>query len=96
MFLHRVKRNWKKHQALTLTIVAVALGRMAIDKASGAATLSGCGILGIALGVLTVAVAVAFLKTCWELGIVYYRKLCTFVVALRRFCRDFWCKTAAV
>jgi hypothetical protein len=96
MFLHRVKRNWKKHQALTLTIVSVALGRMAIDKVSGVATLSGYGILGIALGVVLAAVAVAFLKTCWELGTVYYRKLCTFVVALRRFCRDFWSKTAAM
>jgi len=30
------------------------------------------------------------------LGTVHYKKLCTFVGALRRFCRDYWSKTAAV
>jgi hypothetical protein len=37
-----------------------------------------------------------FLKTCWELGTVYYKSLCTFVCALRRFCREYWSRTAAV
>ena len=45
---------------------------------------------------LAATVVWAFLKTCWELGTVHYKKLCTFVGALRRFCRDYWSKTAAV
>jgi hypothetical protein len=48
------------------------------------------------LTLLAATVAWAFLKTCGELGAVYYKKLCTFKVALRRLCRDYWGKTAAV
>jgi hypothetical protein len=96
MFLHRVKLNWKKHQTLALTILLVAFARMVMDNVFGEAILSGYGILKIGLGVLAATMAWAFLKTCWELGTVYCRRLCTFVVALRKFCRDYWSKTAAV
>jgi hypothetical protein len=96
MFLHRVKLNWKKHQALPLTILLVALAKIVTDKVFGEAALSGYGILKIALGILAATVAWAFLKTCGELGTVYCKRLCTFVVALRKFCRDYWSKTAAV
>jgi len=49
-------------------------------------------------GVVVVAatLAWAFLKTGWELGTFHYKRLCTFVGALRKFCRDYWSKTAAV
>jgi hypothetical protein len=96
MFLHRVKMNWKKHRTLTLTILLVALVRIVLENVFGEVPLSGYGILKIGLGVLTATVAWAFLKTCWELGAVYCKRLCTFVAALRRFCRDYWSKTAAV
>ena len=96
MFLHRVKMNWKKHQTLTLTILLVALARIVLENAFGEAPLSGYSILKIGMGVLAATVAWAFLKTCWELGAVYYRKLCTFKVALRKFCRDYWGKAATV
>jgi hypothetical protein len=96
MFLHRVKMNWKKHQTLTLTILLVALARIVLENAFGEAPLSVYAILQIGVRVLIVMVAWAFLKTCWELGTVHYKKLCTFVGALRRFCRDYWSKTAAV
>ena len=96
MFLHRVKTNWKRHQALTLTILLVAVARIVLENAFGEAPLSGYGILKIGLGVLAATVAWAFLKTCWELGSVYHRRLCTFLAALRRFCREYWSKTAAV
>lgn len=96
MFLHRVKMNWKKHQTLTLTIVLVALARIVLENAFGEAPLNGYAILTIGVRVLAVTVAWAFLKTCWELGTVYHKRLCTFVGALRRFCRDYWSKTAAV
>ena len=95
MFLHRVKLNWKKHQALAWTILLVPLARMVMDNVFGEAVLSGYGLLKIALGILAATLAWAFLKTCWELGTVYCRRLCTFVVALRKFCRDYWSKTAA-
>ena len=49
-------------------------------------------------GVVVVAatLAWAFLKTGWELGTFHYKRLCTFVGALRKFCRDYWGKAAAV
>ncbi len=95
MFLHRVKLNWKKHQALAWTILLVAFARMVMDNVFGEAVLSGYGLLKIGLGILAATMAWAFLKTCWELGTVYCKRLCTFVVALRKFCRDYWSKTAA-
>jgi hypothetical protein len=95
MFLHRVKMNWKKHQTLTLTILLVALARIVLEDVVGAVPLGEFGFLKIGFGVLIATVAWAFLKTCWELGAVYYKRLCTFVVALRKFCRDYWSKTAA-
>ena len=96
MFLHRVKMNWKKHQTLTLTILLVALARFVLEDAHGEAPLDGYGILQIGVRVLAATVAWAFLKTCWELGTVYYKRLCTFVGALRKFCREYWSRTAAV
>jgi hypothetical protein len=95
MFLHRVKMNWKKHQTLTLTILLVALARIVLENVVGEVPLSEFGFLKIGIGVLITTVAWAFLKTCWELGTVYCKRLCTFVVALRKFCRDYWSKTAA-
>ena len=95
MFLHRVRMNWKKHQTLTLTILLVALARIVVEEVVGAVPLGEFGFLKIGFGVLIATVAWAFLKTCWELGAVYYKRLCTFVVALRKFCRDYWSKTAA-
>jgi hypothetical protein len=88
--------NWKKHQTLTLTILLVALARIVLENAFGEAPLSGYSILKIGMGVLAATVAWAFLKTCWELGTVYYKKLCTFMGALREFCRDYRSKTAAM
>ena len=96
MFLHRVKMNWKKHRTLTLTILLVALARIVLESAFGEAPSSVYAFLQIGVRVLIVMAAWAFLKTCWELGTVHYKKLCTFVGALRRFCRDYWSKTAAV
>ena len=96
MFLHRVKMNWKKHQTLTLTIVLVALARIVLEDAHGEAPLDGYAILQIGMRVLAATVAWAFLKSCWDLGTVYYKRLCTFVGALRKFCREYWSRTAAV
>ncbi len=96
MFLHRVKMNWKKHQTLTLTILLVALAHIVLEDAFGDGLFSGYSTLKIGLGVLAATVAWAFLKTSWELGTVYYKRLRTFMGALRKFCRDYWSKTAAV
>jgi hypothetical protein len=95
MFLHRVKMNWKKRQTLPMTILLIGLAQIVLEDVFGEAPLSGYAILKIGLGVLAATVAWAFLKTCLELGTVLYKRLCTFVGALRRFCRDFWSKTAA-
>ncbi len=96
MFLHRVKMNWKRHQMLTLTILLAALAQIVMENVFGEAPLSGYALLKIGLGVLAATVAWAFFKTFWELGIVRYKRLCTFMGALRRFCREYWSKTAAV
>ena len=95
MFLHRVKMNWKKHQTLTSTILLVALARIVLENGFGEAPLSGYAILRIGMGMGAATVAWAFLKTCWELGTVRYKRLRTFVGALRRFWRDYWSRTAA-
>ena len=95
MFLHRVKANWKKHQTLTLAILLVTLVRIVLENVVGEVPLSEFSFLKIGFGVLIAMVAWAFLKTCWELGTVYCKRLCTFVVALRKFCRDYWSNTAA-
>jgi hypothetical protein len=96
MFLHRVKMNWKKHQTLTVTILLVALAQIVLGNVFGDGLFSGYSTLKIGVVVLAATVAWAFLKTSWELGTVYYKRLCTFVSALRRFCREYWSKTAAV
>ena len=96
MFLHRVRMNWKRHQTLTLTILLAALAHVVLEDAFGDGLFSGYSTLKIAVGVLAVTVAWAFLKTSWELGTVYYKRLRTFMGALRKFCRDYWSKTAAV
>ena len=96
MFLHRVKMNWKKHQTLTLTIPLVALARIVLENLFGEGPLTGYSILKIGMGVLAATVAWAFLKTGWELGMLHYKRVCTFIGALRRFCRNYWSKTAAV
>jgi hypothetical protein len=95
MFLHRVKMNWKKRQTLPLTILLIALARIVLENVFGEAPLSGYAILKIGLEVAVAMVAWAFLKTCWELGTVRYKRLRTFAGALLRFCRDYWSRTAA-
>jgi hypothetical protein len=96
VFLHRVKMNWKKYQKPTAAILLFALARIVLEKCFGEAPLSCFAVFKLALISLAATVAWAFLKTCWELGAVYYRRLCTFKVALRKFCRDYWGKAAAV
>ena len=97
MFLHRVKMNWKMYQLPAAIVLVFATIRTFLEVDLGWAPLNYLAVLKLALGVLVVTVAWAFLKTLWELGSVYYKKLCTFTVALRRFCRDYWSsKTAAV
>jgi hypothetical protein len=88
--------NWKKHQTLTVTILLVALAQIVLGNVFGDGLFSGYSTLKIGVVVLAATVAWAFLKTSWELGTVYYKRLCTFVSALRRFCREYWSKTAAV
>ncbi|MFN7998384.1 MAG: hypothetical protein U0Q18_32485 [Bryobacteraceae bacterium] len=96
MFLHRVKMNWKKHQTLTLTILLVALAQIVLGNVLGDGLFSDYATLKVGVLVVAATVAWAFLKTSWELGTVYYKRLRTFMGALRKFCRDYWSKTAAV
>jgi len=96
MFLHRVKMNWKKHQTLTLTILLLALARIVLENVFGDGLFGDFATLKFGVVVVAATLAWAFLKTGWELGTFHYKRLCTFVGALRKFCRDYWSKTAAV
>jgi hypothetical protein len=88
--------NWKKHQTLNLAILLAVVAAFVTESVSGEVPLDGYDILQVGMRVLAATVAWAFLETCWELGNAYRKRLCTFMVALRRFCRDYWSKTAAV
>ena len=97
MFLSRMATNWQKHQKLTITILALAVIRIVVERGLGWPPLTWLAILKIALGFAAATVAWAFLKTLWELTTAYHKTLCTFLTALRKFCREYWSsKTAAL
>jgi hypothetical protein len=93
MFLHRVKMNWKnKYQRPMEIVLLVALVGIYLDVL-GWAPVHYLVILKLTLGALAVTVALAFLKTLWDLWIAYFKELCTFAVAVRKFSRDYWSTT---
>ena len=73
MFLHRVKMNWKRYQKLTMAILLFALARIVLETCFGEAPLGAFADFRLALILLAATVAWAFLKTCVELGAVYYK-----------------------
>ena len=93
MFLHQVKMNWKKYRRLIGLILAFTLVRIYVEVGLGWAPMNYLAVLKFALGTLAVTVALAFLRTVWDLGTAYGKKLCTFAVAVRRFSRDYWSTT---
>jgi hypothetical protein len=95
MFLHQVKMNWKKYRRLVEMVLLFAAARAYVELRLGWAPLNYLAVLKLALGLLAFTVAWAFLKTLWELGMAYHRKLCTFYAALRKFCREYWSSKAA-
>jgi hypothetical protein len=97
MFFSRMATNWQKHQRLTIAILAFAVFRIVVERGFGWAPLDWPAVLKMALGFAAATAAGAFLKTLWELGTAYHKKLCTFLTALRKFCREYWSsRTAAV
>jgi hypothetical protein len=90
MFLHQVKMNWKKYRRLMGLILAFSLVRIYVEVGLGWAPMNYLASLKFVLGALAVTIALAFLKTLWDLGTAYGKKLCTFAVAVRRFSRDYW------
>jgi hypothetical protein len=97
MFFSRMATNWQKHQRLTIAILAFAVFRIVVERGFGWAPLDWPAALKMASGFAAATVAWAFLKTLWELGTAYHKKLCTFLTALRKFCREYWSsRTAAV
>jgi hypothetical protein len=78
-------------------VLLFAIARTYVELHLGWAPLNYLSVLELALGLLVLTVAWAFLKALWEMGMAYHRKLCTFYAALRKFCREYWSsKTAAV
>ncbi len=97
MFLHRVKRNFKEKYAKPLAIVLlVALSRTYVEVGLGWPPLSYTGCFKIFLAAVVIAGSLAVLKTLWELGLAYYKRLCNFVVALAKFSRNYWENTTPV
>ena len=90
MFLHQVKMNWKKYRRLMGILLGFTLIRIYLEVGLGWAPLNYLATLKLALGALAVTVALAFLETLWDLGSAYYKKLCTYAVAVRKFSRDYW------
>jgi hypothetical protein len=90
MFLHQVKMNWKKYRRLIGIILAFTLVRIYVEVGLRWAPMDYIAVLKFALGALAATVALAFLKTLWDLGTAYYKRLCTFAVAVRKFSRDYW------
>ena len=95
MFLRRMATNWKKHRKLTAAILAFAVFRAVAENGFGWPPLNWLAVLGLALGFAAATAGWAFFRTLWELGTAYHKRACTFIVALRKFCRDYWSKTAA-
>ena len=95
MFLRRMETNWKKHRKQTMAILAFAVFRIVLEIGFGWAPLNWLACLGLALGFAAATVVWAFLRTLWEMATAWHKRTCTFVVALRKFCRDYWSKTAA-
>jgi hypothetical protein len=91
MFLQRVKRNFKERYAKPLSIVLlVALCRTYVEVGLGWPPLNYTGCFKFFLAAVVIAGGLAVLKTLWELGIAYYQRLCTFVVAVAKFSRNYW------
>lgn len=95
MFLHRVKRNWQRYQVPAVILLGFAFMRILLEEALGYPPLNGARVLRLTLILIAGSILWAFLKTVKELWNTYWKTLCTFVVALRKFCRDYWSKTAA-
>ncbi|MBV9081299.1 MAG: hypothetical protein JOZ62_01385 [Acidobacteriaceae bacterium] len=97
MFLHRVKMNWKRYQTAAEIILLVAMIRVFCEVCLRWAPLDYIRALELATFAIAGMAALAFLKSLWELGIAYHKKLRMFVVALRTFSRAYWSnKTTAV
>jgi hypothetical protein len=98
MFLHHVKQNWKKkYQTITEMAGILALTGVYIDVGLGLkwGPFNWLGCIELGSVVLVGTALLAFLTTLWEFWSAYRKKLRAFVVALRKFCRDYW-KPAAV
>ena len=94
MFLHQVKMNVKKSRATIEWFGVVVLTMAYLRVAFGWGPLNLVGLVKLALAASGVFALWAFGKTLWELAGVYYKKLRTFIVALRKFCRDYWSNRA--
>jgi hypothetical protein len=94
MFLHQVKLNIKKSRATIEFCGLVVLAMAYLQIAFGWGPLNLVGLVKLALTASGAFVLWAFVKTLWELAGVYYKKLRTFIVALRKFCRDYWSNQA--
>ena len=94
MFLHQVKMNWKKYRKPAKVILLVTLIRVYLETGLGWPPLNYLGMIKLALVSIGAMVGWAFLETLWHLGTAYFKTLCTFVVAARKFCRDYWSNKA--
>ena len=90
MFRHMVAMNWKKYQKLTIGILLISLTRMFGEISFGWAPLDYIGVLKLALIAIGGLAGLAFVKTLLDLAIARYKALCTYIVAVRKFTREYW------
>jgi hypothetical protein len=94
MFLHQVKMNIKKNRTTIESSGIVVLLMVYLRVAFGWGPWNLFGLVKLALIATGGFVLWAFVRTLWELAGVYYKKLRTFIVALHKFCRDYWSNQA--
>ena len=92
MFLHRVKMNCKRYSTPVKIVLLITLIRTYLEVGLGWRPLDYRQCIKLFLITAVVTGGWALLKTLAELGRAYWNELCTFVVALRKFSREYWGK----
>ena len=90
MFLHQVKMNCKKYWTPVQWVTLIALIGIYCQVGLGWPPLNAWGIAELGSAAIVLRMIWAFLKTVWEWGTAYCKKLRTFPTALRKFSRSYW------
>jgi hypothetical protein len=90
MFLHEVKKNWKKHRTPAAWILLFAAVRIYVEAGLGWQPLNWLGAVKLALLAICVLWLLAFAQTLWAWASAYHKALRTFLCAVFHFSRNYW------